>query len=101
MAENHAYDLLEKGLVLTGIPNLFISPRSVDATPIWFLRTKHAWYWTPTKPDNNDFDLANWMIIVPNNSLKVIGGNWNGEEPVKRNIDLIHWLEKSKLTYCA
>ena len=101
LAENHAYDLLEKGLVLTGIPNLFISPRSVDATPIWFLRTKHAWYWTPTKPDNNDFDLANWMIIVPNNTLKVIGGYWDGKEPVKRNIDLIHWLEKSKLIYCA
>ena len=41
------------------------------------------------------------MIIIPNNSLKVIGGYWDGEEPAQRNIDLIHWLEKSKLTYCA
>ena len=101
LAENHANDLLKKGLELTGIPNLFLSPPSAFVTPIWFLRTKHAWYWTPTEPENNDLYSSNWMIIIPNNSLKVIGGYWHGEEPAQRNIDLIHWLEKSKLTYCT
>ena len=100
LIESHVYDLMKKGLVLTDIPNLFVSPASFGVTPIWFLRTKHGWYWTPTKPDKNDFDLSNWMIIIPKNSLEVIGGFWDGIEPAQRNIDLIRWLEKSKLTYC-
>lgn len=39
------------------------------------------------------------MIIYPGNSLKVIGGKWNGQEPANRNIDIIHWLETTKLKY--
>lgn len=98
--EKNVYNLIKKGLDLTDIPNLFVSPPSLFVTPIWFLRTKHAWYWTPTEPNENDFDEPNWMIITPKNSLKVIGGYWDGQEPAKRNIDLIHWLENSKLTLC-
>ena len=93
-------ELNKKGLKITNIPNLLVSPPSSLVTPIWFLRTKHAWYWTPTKPNKNDIDLANWMIIYPKNSLKVIGGYWDGIEPAQRNIDLIHWLETTKLKYC-
>ena len=93
-------ELDKKGLKLTNTPNILVSPASFLITPIWFLRTKHAWYWTPTEPDKNDIDLANWMIIYPKNSLKVIGGYWDGQEPAQRNIDLIHWLETTKLIYC-
>lgn len=98
--ETDIYNLVKKGLELTDIPNLFVSPSSLFVTPIWFLRTKHAWYWTPTEPKKEDLDESNWMIIVPKNSLEVIGGYWDGEEPADRNIKLIHWLEESKLTYC-
>lgn len=99
--EMNIYNLIKKGLDLTDVPNLFVSPPSLFVTPIWFLRTRHAWYWTPTEPNKNDFYESNWMIIIPKNSLEVIGGYWDGIEPAQRNIDLIHWLEKSKLTYCG
>ena len=39
------------------------------------------------------------MIISPGNSLKVIGGYWNGIEPAYRNIKLINWLETTDLNY--
>ena len=39
------------------------------------------------------------MIIYPGNSLKVIGGQWDGIEPAPKNIDLIHWLEKYGLKF--
>ena len=99
--EKNVFNLIKKGLDLTDIPDLFVSPPSLFVTPIWFLRTKHAWYWTPTEPNTNDFDKPNWMIITPKNSLKVIGGYWDGIEPAQRNIDLIHWLENSKLSLCS
>ena len=89
------------GLQLTDKKNLLISPASVFVTPIWFYRTPHAWYWTPTEPEKSFSNLKNlnWMIIFPDNSLKVIGGFWNGIEPAKKNIDIIHWLEKNGLQY--
>ena len=93
-------ELKIKGLNLTNIPNIFIINPSLFVTPIWFYRTKHAWYWTPKKPDKDDLNKVNWMIIYPKNSLKVIGGYWDGIEPAQRNIDLIHWLEITKLIYC-
>ena len=68
-------------------------------TTIWFYRTKYAWYWTPTKPDKNELNKVNWMIIYPGNSLRVIGGIWDGQEPAPNNINLIHWLEKNGLKY--
>ena len=39
------------------------------------------------------------MIIYPKNSLKVIGGIWDGNEPAEKNINLIHWLETTELKY--
>ena len=92
-------ELNKNGLELSNIPNLLISLPSSGVTPIWFYRTKYAWYWTPTKPDKNELNKINWMIIYPGNSLKVIGGKWDGIEPAERNIDLIHWLEKNGLKY--
>ena len=99
LSKSHIEELKEFGLIESQIPNIFISPPSLDVTPIWFLRTKYAWYWTPTKPDNNDISKSNWMIIYPNNSLKVVGGIWDGIEPAEKNIDLILWLEKNGLKF--
>ena len=99
LSKSHIEELKEFGLIESQIPNIFISPPSLDVTPIWFLRTKYAWYWTPTKPDNNDITKSNWMIIYPNNSLKVVGGIWDGIEPAEKNIDLILWLEKNGLKF--
>ena len=101
LTKDQINELDKKGLKKTDInPNILVSPPSRAVTPIWFLRTKHAWYWTPTKPNKNDIDLANWMIICPGNSLEVIGGLWDGIAPAPRNIGLIHWLETTKLKYC-
>ena len=100
LSKSHVEELKKIGLVESKvIPNIFISPPSFFVTPIWFLRTKYAWYWTPTKPDNNDITKSNWMIIYPNNSLKVIGGGWDGIEPAINNINLIRWLEKNGLKF--
>ena len=99
LSKSHAEELKKIGLEESKIPNIFISPPSIIVTPIWFLRTKYAWYWTPTKPDNNDITKSNWMIIYPNNSLKVIGGGWDGIEPAPNNINLIRWLEKNCLEF--
>jgi hypothetical protein len=97
--ENQINELKTKGLELTDITNVLISPPSFFTTPIWFLRTKHAWYWSPLKPEKNDINKSNWMIIYPNNSVKVIGGIYNGIEPAPRNVDIIHWLEKTNFKY--
>ena len=97
--ENQINELKNKGLELTDINNVLISPPSFATTPIWFLRTKHAWYWTPLKPEKNDVNKSNWMIIFPKNSVKVVGGGYNGFEPAPKNIDIIHWLENTKLNY--
>ena len=92
-------ELKEHGLVSSENPYIFISPKSFLVTPLWFYRTNYAWYWTPTEPKDDDAEYPNWIIIYPGCSLKVIGGNWSGLEPAKRNIILIHWLESSGLNY--
>lgn len=97
--KNEIQELNSHGLKFTTVPNILISLPFEFVTPIWFYRTRHAWYWTPTKPDKKDLNIVNWMIIYPGNSLKVIGGKWNGQEPANRNIDIIHWLETTKLKY--
>ena len=87
------------GLIKTDSPYIFISPKSKNVTPLWFYRTNHAWYWTPTEPILEDDYMSNWLIIYPGGSLKVIGGYWHGKEPALRNINLIHWLESAGLKY--
>ena len=39
------------------------------------------------------------MIIYPGNSVKVIGGVWNGIEPAPNNINYIRWLENNGLRF--
>ena len=100
LSEAQKKELERIGLTLSEIPNILVSPEiEYIRTPIWFLRTKHAWYWTPIEPSINDLYKSNWMIIYPENSVKVIGGEWDGDEPVKKNIDIIHYLEKSSIKY--
>ncbi len=84
---------------LTNITNILISPPAFYITPIWFLRTKHAWYWTPLKPGKNDINKSNWMLIYPNNSLKSVGSIYDGQEPAPKNIEIIQWLENTKFNY--
>ena len=97
--EEEINELKQIGFELTEIPNILISPPAFMTTPIWFYRTKHAWYWTPTRPEKDNINRSNWMIISPKNSVKVIGGIYNGQKPAPKNIDLIHFLEASKLKY--
>ena len=92
-------ELKDHGLFSSENPLIFISPKSYFITPLWFYRTNYAWYWTPTEPKDDDADYSNWIIIYPGCSLRVIGGEWNGFEPAKRNIILIHWLESTGLNY--
>lgn len=87
------------GLKTTSKSDIFISPASPFVTPLWFYRTNYAWYWTPTKPEDNYPEEVNWIIIYPGCSLKVIGGEYDGYEPAERNIILIHWLESTGLNY--
>lgn len=89
------------GLKTTSNSEIFISPASPFVTPLWFYRTNYAWYWTPTKPEDNYPEEVNWIIIYPGCSLKVIGGPYDGYEPAERNIILIHWLESTGLSYLA
>ena len=93
------FELKDHGLVATSIPEMFISPKSLFITPLWFYRTNYAWYWTPTEPKNNSVEKSNWIIIYPGCSLKVIGGMYEGCEPAQRNIDLINWLVSTGFNY--
>lgn len=91
------------GLHPTGNKFLFISPSSLFVTPLWFYRTNHAWYWTPTRPDshNNTEQLrrCNWLEIGVDKSKRVIGGYWNGQTPAPRNIVLIDKLAATGFKY--
>ena len=97
--ENQLEQLKNIGLEVTNITNVFISPHSFFITPIWFLRTKHAWYWSPIKPEITDLNVCNWMIICPNSNIDSVGGFYNGSVPAPKNIEIIHLLENSKLMY--
>ena len=97
--DNDIKELKENGLISTSIPELFISPKTILITQIWFLRTNYAWYWTPVEPKDNDFEVSNWQIICSGCSLKVIGSDWNGEEPAEKNVDLINWLASTGFIY--
>lgn len=99
LTDSEIDELKQHGLVSTNTPEVFISPGSLFVTPLWFYRTSYAWYWTPLDPSNNNIDRANWIIIYPGCSLKVIGGYFDGAEPAQRNIILIHWLESTGFLY--
>lgn len=82
---------------------LFISPSSLFVTPLWFFRTNHAWYWTPTRPDSYDeieqVRRCNWLEIGVGKSKSVIGGYWEGQTPASRNIVLIDKLAATGFKY--
>ena len=52
-----------------------MSKKTEVITPLMFIRTNHAWYWTPEV--GNEYIGHNWLIIYPGGSLKVIGGYWD------------------------
>ena len=96
-------ELQKIGLIQTHSKFIFESPSSEYVTPLWFYRTNHNWYWTPTPVYSNNGNKnafpSNWLIIYPKGSLRVVGGYWTGQEPAPRNITLIHWLEKNGFKY--
>ena len=81
---------------------LFISPSSLHVTPLWFYRTNHAWYWTPTRPDSYDvieLRRCNWLEIGVGKSKSVIGGYWHGQRPASRKRVLIDKLAATGFKY--
>lgn len=81
---------------------LFISPASPFVTPLWFYRTNHACYWTPTLPDSyyeTELRRCNWLEIGVGKSKSVIGGYWDGQMPASRNIVLIDKLAATGFYY--
>jgi len=64
---------------------------STYITPIWFKRTSHGWYWTPTDPDPSE-DAVNWM---PVSREQVVGGVWNGQRPAPRNLVILAALAET------
>lgn len=95
-------ELQRHGLHAILSPYVFISPSSFTVTALWFCRTNHAWYWTPTKPKTYEIDdlkLVNWSLIARNMDIVAVGGRWNGEWPAFRNIELIRWIADTDQTY--
>lgn len=98
--ELHQLQML--GLHPTENKFLFISPSSLFVTPLWFYRTNHAWYWTPSRPDSYDvieLRRCNWLEIGVGKSKSVIGGYWDGETPASRNTVLIDRLAATGFKY--
>jgi hypothetical protein len=95
-------ELENNGLKSTANPDVFISPASLHVTPLWFYRTNHAWYWTPTQPDSlrmEDLKKSNWSVIWRDEPVRVIGGFWDGQGPASRNCQLIAWLISTGLRF--
>ena len=99
LSQKQIDELNDHGLTLRANPIILISLPYKNITSIWFYRTIHAWYWTPSKPDKDNINKSNRMIISQGNNLYVIGGYWYGIEPAYRNIKLINWLETTDLNY--
>jgi len=89
LTKDHIESLNTLGLqiVQEGNDTLLVSPPSAFITPIWFVRTQHGWYWTPTEEDSN------WMRITIFDSLMVIGGFWHGVIPAEKNVKIIKYLQ--------
>ena len=89
---------------ITGNKCLFMGPRRLFATPLWFYRTNHAWYWTPTKPDSyHKLELlrrCNWHEIGDDGKSKsVIGGDSHGKKLDSRKTELIDKIAATGLNY--
>ena len=93
-------DILEQhGLTQTSHYLIFISPGNDNVTPLWFYRTKHAWYWTPKKPILSDLRESNWSIIGVDCPILAIGGIFHDQPPVQSNRELIKWLISTEFQY--
>ena len=82
---------------------LFFGPSRLFVTPLWFYRTNHAWYWTPTRPGSYDeIELVrrcNWHEIGDGKSKIVIDGDSNGNTPGSRQTELIDKIAATGLDY--
>ena len=103
LSETEIKELSKLGLQRTPNEYLFISPDGFKVTTLWFYRTNHAWYWTPTEPktfvNEEDIRACNWLPIGIGLSMKVLGGSWQDQEPARRNIMLINTLALTFLRY--
>ena len=95
--------LEKEGLTITNNPDLFISPGTfLLITPLWFYRTQYAWFWTPTEPKDyslEEIKKCNWSIIKANRPIFAIGGFYDSLPPAPRNVELIHFLIDSNLSF--
>ena len=57
-------------------------------TSIWYVPTSHGWYWTPA-PTYPFAKIPNWMSVSQH---EVVGGEWDGQTPTQKNIEIIDWL---------
>ena len=103
LTHGQTQELRDRGLQQTTDPNVFISPRSLFVTALWFYRTNHAWYWTPRQPNSftsmEDLRECNWSIIGETDPIIAIGGYWDGQHPADRNVTLITWLGETRLRF--
>ena len=103
LSETEIRELSKIGLQRTPNEYLFISPDGFQVTTLWFYRTNHAWYWTPTKPktltNEKDIRECNWLPIGVGLSMKVLGGHYQDQKPAQRNIMLINTLAETFLKY--
>jgi hypothetical protein len=95
-------ELDNHGLKATANPYVFISPASAWITALWFYRTNHAWYWTPTRPDAfeiEDLKMCNWSVIWGGEPDQAIGGYWDKCPPAPRNRSLIAWISSTAFRF--
>jgi hypothetical protein len=102
LSQAEIQELKSHGLVPKCNSDVFISPASFWVAALWFYRTNHAWYWTPTQPhtfDVKDLKKCNWSVIWHNEPDRGIGGCWDGSRPAYRHCQLIAWLISTGLRF--
>ena len=64
---------------------------------VWFFRTCHGWFWTPTQPTDNMDGLreCNWMRV----GSKCVGGEYHDQDPPPPSLELIQSLLASGFEY--
>ena len=96
------------GLMETKHPHVFERaerPDSVGITRMWFFRTAHAWFWTPSEPYQTGelgyLRECNWMRICPQTRATfhvVVGGDWHDQEPAECSYQKTETREQGKIT---
>jgi hypothetical protein len=89
-------ELQRHGLVQTANEEIFESPEFRGVPASWFLRTNHAWYWSPSElTDVNDIyaiKSCNWTVIHAIDDIKSIGRSTHSNLPGPTNLAIIEWL---------